>query len=147
MSHAIYLGRDGWDLDPDHFDAVKGEPQPLLDGLSWRKVYIALSEDYIKPRHGHEWFGSRFMEAAHATGAEMLLVPAGGFRREAERVVRELGADDVRLVRLHREGCTFAGDSRSYIDLSDLGVVCTDVVNADLATLREDLAGVLRAWP
>jgi len=52
--HSIYLGAEGFRLDPDHFDAVKGEPQDILDGMSWRQAYIHYSERVIKPLHGKE---------------------------------------------------------------------------------------------
>jgi len=54
-------------------------------------------------------------------------VPDSGFREEAEAIVREAGAGDVLLVRLHRPGHGFSGDSRGYIDLDDLGVESCDV--------------------
>ncbi|MGI4940635.1 MAG: hypothetical protein ACRYHQ_08760 [Janthinobacterium lividum] len=146
MVHAVYLGRDGWDMDPDCFDAIKGVPQAILAGRTWRQEYIRFSEDVQKPVHGHEWFADRFMETARASGADLIVVPDSGFRGEAERVVRELGAHNVRLVRMIREGCTFAGDSRTYIDLADLGVSRTDVWNHNLHLLGEDMDDVIRAW-
>ena len=147
MVHGAYLGRRGWDMHPDHFDDCKSLAQHMLAGRSWRQEYIRFSEQVMKPLHGDEWFGDRFMEAAHETGAELIAVPDSGFRREAERVVREVGAQNVRLARLRRDGCTFAGDSRSYIDLSDLGVWCYDVENnGSLADLEAEMRDVMRGW-
>ncbi len=138
MVHGIYLGYAGFMLDPNYFDAVKDDPQEFLAGIpngptwygdTWRGAYIHYSENVIKPIHGKEWFGKMFVKAAHEAFRRTVIVPDSGFREEAERVIREFGADHVTLIRLHREGIDFTGDSRSYIDLSDLGVVCCDVEN------------------
>ena len=129
FTHGIYLGRAGWDADPDCFDAVKGEPQALLGSMSWRQAYIHYSEQVIKPLHGKEWFGEQFLRAARDSGAPVVLVPDSGFVQEAERVVREAGPENVLLVRIHKLGCTYLGDSRSYISLAHLGVEERDVAN------------------
>ena len=125
--HGIYLSAEGFRLDPDHFDAVKGEPQDILDGMSWRQAYIHYSERVIKPLHGKEWFGTQLLRAARRAEVDITVVPDSGFREEAEAVVRDAGARDVLLVRLHRPGRGFEGDSRGYIDLDDLGVESCDV--------------------
>ncbi len=129
MVHGIYLGRDGWDLDPDAFDAVKGDPQAHLSGMSWRQAYIHYSEQVIKPLHGEGWFGEMFVRAAQQSPHDHILVPDSGFRGEAVRVVEAFGPENVTLIRIARPGASFDGDSRSYIDLSDLGVRCYDMAN------------------
>ncbi len=129
MTHGIYLGRTGWDMDPDAFDGCKSEPQAMLSGKSWRQIYIHYSEQVIKPLHGAEWFGEQFVQAARGSGADTVIVPDSGFVPEAERAVREFGAANVRLVRLYKQGCTFAGDSRDYISLKHLGVAENEITN------------------
>lgn len=129
MVHGIYLGREGWDMDPDAFDGCKDEPQAMLSGMSWRKAYIFYSEQVIKPLHGKDWFGSQFVKAATASGADIVVVPDSGFVQEAERTVREFGAENVRLVRIFKDGCSFDGDSRGYIGLKHLGVVEHEINN------------------
>jgi hypothetical protein len=146
MVHGIYLGAAGWAMDPDAFDAVKSEPQDMLNGKSWRWAYIHYSEQVIKPLHGKEWFGEMFVRAMHASGAQAVIVPDSGFREEAERTVREVGHENVLLIRLHRDGVTFAGDSRSYISLADFGVREIDIENIEgragmmLAAIAGELA-------
>lgn len=148
MVHGIYLGREGWDLDPDYFDAVKGQPQEILGGMSWRQAYIHYSENVIKPLHGKEWFGEMFVRAARAAGCDTILVPDSGFVEEAERCVREVDPANILLVRLHRTGCTYAGDSRSYIDLSDHLVRAIDVHNiADKPErMGASVTSAIKAW-
>lgn len=129
--HGIYLGRQGWDLDPDAFDANKNDPQELLGGMSWRQAYIHYSEKVIKPLHGEEWFGEMLVREAMKDDPDVVAVPDSGFRKEGERVVREVGPENVLLLRMHRTGCDFPCDSRSYISLADLGVATYDVENRE----------------
>ena len=144
MVHAIYLGRIGWDLDPDTFDDIKGAPQDVLGGMSWRQAYIHYSEKVIKPLHGKEWFGTKFLETAERANVKTIYVPDSGFLQEAERVVRHVGRANVVLVRLHRSGCDFAGDSRSYIDLTNEQITSFNIENVtDDRDLLEQTAKAL----
>jgi hypothetical protein len=110
------------------FEAVKNEARPEFFGMSPRAAYITVSERMVKPVLGEDFFGrvlvQRIRQLRHTRVA---VVTDSGFASEAEPVVREFGADRVLLLRLHREGCTFAGDSRSYIELD--GVRTVDVLN------------------
>jgi hypothetical protein len=125
--HGIYLGMRGYRLDPDHFDLTKEHPQEILDGMSWRQAYIHYSESVIKPLHGKEWFGRMLIQQAKIEAADIVVVPDSGFREEAEAVVKDAGAENVLLVRLHRPGHGFEGDSRGYVELDDLHVQSHDV--------------------
>lgn len=146
--HGIYLGREGFEMDPDIFDDCKEVPQTILSGMSWRQVYIHYSEQVIKPLHGEEWFGDKLLETAIKSGKELIVVPDSGFRREAERLVRAVGPDNVVLLRKHRPNHGFEGDSRNYVDLSDLGVLCLDLHSPEGGAwhylLLEDLKNVVR---
>lgn len=129
MVHTIYLGKAGALMDPEVFDSCKDEPIAVLGGRSWRWAYQYYSEHVIKPLHGKEWFGERFVESVRASKADVVYVPDSGFVSEAERVVREFSPDNVTLFRLHREGFDFRGDTRGYISLDHVGVPATDITN------------------
>jgi hypothetical protein len=145
--HAIHLGREGWLLDPDHFDAVKSEVLPEFCNKSPRTSYITFSEQYIKPVYGKEWFGEKWCEQARQYEGHMISVPDSGFREEAERVIREFGPQNVLLIRVHRPGRMFEGDSRSYICLSDLHVHGVDVRNdSDVGTFAGRICHEVRRW-
>lgn len=146
--HGIYLGREGFEMDPDAFDDCKEEPQEILGGRSWRDMYIYYSEKVIKPLHGEEWFADKLLETAIKCKQPLIVVPDSGFRPEAERLVREVGPDNVVLLRKYRPNHDFKGDSRGYIDLSDLGVLCVDLHSPEGGAwhylLMEDLKNVVR---
>ena len=145
--HAMHFGAAGWAMDPDAFDAVKSEPLAMLGGRSWRQEYIRFSEEFVKPVYGNDWFGEQFVKAAMAAPELRVIVPDSGFREEAERTVCEFGPENVTLIRIHRDGATFAGDSRSYIDLADLGVACFDIDNNSTVDAAAMAARTLtRGW-
>jgi hypothetical protein len=145
--HGIYLGAAGWLLDPDVFDNCKEEPQEILGGMSWRQVYIYYSEKVIKLLHGKEWFGEQLRRAANDSGNPIVAVPDSGFVEEAENLVRHVGAENVVLIRLHRPGHGFEGDSRSYIDLAHVGVPSRDIYLPEglnwLDLLQENMRDVM----
>jgi len=107
----------------DAFESRKDVPCPEFFGRTPREVYIAVSERLMKPLHGPRVLGDMLAESIdlyreRANAADMLaVVTDSGFREEAEVLVDRYGAPAVRQVLLWRPGCTFAGDSRSYVDL------------------------------
>ena len=125
--HAQIYGGPAWDWDPDIWDSIKDEPLAILHGISWRQFYIKYSEEFIKPAFGPWFFGQKLVESAN--GAPLILVPDSGFQPEADVVVRAFGPENVKLVQVHRDGCNFKRDSRSYISLSSQGVQTFSIVN------------------
>ena len=84
---------------------------PFKQGLSTRQMLIHVSENVYKPTYGQDYFG-RLAAARCAQIKGDIVFSDGGFPAE----VTPLG-DDVLVIRLHREGFTFEGDSRNYLDL------------------------------
>jgi len=104
-----------FNLDPQRWAYLREEgkdcPAPELQGLTPRQVLIALGERWAKPLFGQDIFGRLAPKWGVVTDL--------GFRAEAEALVQP---GRTFLVRVYRPGCSFANDSRSYVDLSDLGV-------------------------
>lgn len=99
---------------------TKEVPTPLLGHKSPRQFMIWLSEDVMKPAFGEEYFGRRMVESVKAMRSTAVITD-GGFPEETIALIKA-GAQ-VHVCRLHREGYTFAGDSRSYLHLPEwLGV-------------------------
>lgn len=98
----------------------KEKPLDLLHGSSPRHFMIWLSESVIKPHFGDKHFGNLLYDdyIMHENdGYYFGVVSDGGFESETVALI-ETGVP-VRLVRLHRDGYTFAGDSRDYVRLPD----------------------------
>jgi dephospho-CoA kinase len=107
----------------------KEKPREEFFGETCRQVQINFSELFLKPTHGEDIFGKLAINEIKKSRADTILISDSGFRREAEVLVEEFGNQNVLLVRLHREGKSFDGDSRNYIDLDDLEVTTYDLFN------------------
>ena len=111
----------------DHFEAEKDKPQHYLHGKTWRQIYIAVSELLFKPTFGADIFGrltrdemNVLREVNRMDGdppVDFWLVSDSGFAPEARVLVDSFGVENIILVRLERDGYSFAGDSRGYIAL------------------------------
>lgn len=98
----------------------KEKPLDLLHGSSPRQFMIWLSESVIKPHFGDQHFGNLLYDdyIMHENdGYYVGVVSDGGFESETIALINT--GVPVRLVRLHRDGYTFAGDSRDYVSLPD----------------------------
>lgn len=80
-----------------------------------RNLLIALSEELLKPRYGDDFFGRIFWQHAKNSSCSLIISSDCGFEAEVERVVSNAGAHNCRMVRLHRSGTSFDGDSRNYL--------------------------------
>lgn len=92
---------------------LKETPMVALGGLSPRKALIKVSEGIVKPIFGERYFGEAL---ASSIGSEdFVVIPDGGFSEEVVPLVECDRVHRVVVVRLTADGCTFEGDSRSYI--------------------------------
>ncbi len=91
---------------------LKETPTPLLFNRSPREHMIHTSETLIKPVYGKEYFGNVL---AMSLDDGVNVISDGGFIEELQPVIKEVGAENVIIVRIHRDGCTFDGDSRDYL--------------------------------
>lgn len=128
----------------DRFEAVKDSPREEFFGLTPRAAYIAHSEQYMKPLHGKDVFGRIFMRAANFARAPVIAVPDSGFASEVEPLIEAVGREQILLLRIHREGHDFTGDSRSYIDLP--GVTTIDLVNNGVQAYCAAVRSHVMAW-
>ena len=156
MTHGLYgiganvEGRWHWPAPHDWFEKRKDEPLAEFCGLTPRQAYIHVSEKYLKPVHGEGILGTWLAADIAENPPAVATVSDSGFRAEAERLVAAFPGQ-VGLIRLvpvdeHSRICpTWAGDSRGYIDLSDLGVPLAVVQSplGDLPALRRNLAAAL----
>lgn len=94
-----------------------------------RDAMIVFSEKFMKPNFGQDIFGrllySRCCE--QTMFYQHFIIDDSGFPLEASYVISRVGASSCHLVRLHRRGHSFSGDSRNYISLP--GVQTLDLHN------------------
>lgn len=94
----------------------------FVPACSVRNAMILFSEEFMKKIWGQDVLGrllwNRCVE--QTLFYEHFIIDDSGFAPEAEYIIQKAGAANCRLVRLHREGCNFRGDSRGYIRLAGL---------------------------
>lgn len=81
-----------------------------VGNLSVREALISLSEDWVKPTFGEAWFGQ--LLAANLPPTGWGCISDSRFLPELKPII---DAHCVVVVRIHRIGHTFSGDSGSYI--------------------------------
>lgn len=122
----------------------KDRPSHLFKGSTYRREQISLSEDHIKKRFGATIFGEWLQHRAerhqvedvyfdHMTGNNVVkplivLVPDGGFVDEADAILDD---DNKLITHVHRDGCSFDIDSRSFTHSARGHHV--DIVNSKIA--------------
>ena len=104
-------------------------PRDELFGLSCRQFLIKVSEEAVKPCFGDTFFGE-------ALAKKLLfgtnIITDGGFKSELEPIIKEVGVENILVIRMHREGHTFEGDSRGFIkDEWFKGLKCVDIDSID----------------
>ena len=86
----------------------------LLQSMSPREALIHTSETVIKPNHGDDYFGLAAAGKCKLDYATLAVFSDGGFEAEIAPLIDAY--KNVLIFRLHRDGCTFEGDSRDYLE-------------------------------
>ena len=108
--------------------------------LSVREAMIYISEVIMKPRFGDNYFGVARAKAIQE--GEIAVDSSCGFLEELPPLIERLRQENILLIRVHRAGATFEGDSRNYIPD---GVITNTVdVNSVYGFLPEYLEEVER---
>ena len=81
--------------------------------MSKREALIHVSENVIKPFFGQDAFGQ--MAANDLPEEGVVFFSDSGFAEELRPIIEKVGEENILVVRVHREGCTFEGDSRDYL--------------------------------
>lgn len=105
---------------------LKRESDGSVDTV--RQFLISMSEDWMKVRYGKAIFGKLLGRDIRNSAASLSIVSDCGFADELEACLTfSVGTRNAILVRIHREGCDFTNDSRSYLHPSN--VACYDIDN------------------
>lgn len=110
-----------FDIDDHEIEYLK-DVDMLGNGVTLRQWMIGYSEDFLKKHGGPRIFGELLINRI-TTWSPLLKVPEfivitdSGFREEGEVVAEKVSSENVTLIQVHRPGCDFKGDSRSYIEL------------------------------
>ena len=92
-----------------------------------REAMIYVSEIVVKPRWGDDWFGKERVRKMDKVGWSCVDLDTGketptlftddsaAFVDELYPLIDYVGQENILLLRIHRDGFTFEGDSRNYI--------------------------------
>lgn len=112
LTKAIYsVTEDQWDQMYTRENKESGFEN--LDGLSPRQALIKVSEEVIKPNYGQDYFGKSAVRNLEA--GQINVFSDGGFVEELVPLVEAVGLDNVLVIQINRQGCSFDGDSRDYL--------------------------------
>ena len=142
-THGLY-GLAG--VPTDYFEEVKGEPQDELLGLTPRQAYINVAEKLFKPVHGETVFPELLTKQVVEQNSKVIAISDLGFQCELDYFVEKFGAENIVLYKIYRTGCTFANDSREYVEVMDHngiarypGLHTITLVNDDLDKYKQDV--------
>lgn len=109
-------------------------------GCTPRGALIHVSENIIKPQYGKQFFGKALARTiSQRPWASAFVVSDGGFDEEIEPL-HDVGK--VLIVRVLRDGCSFEGDSRKYLD----NPICVLDNNGTVEEAVHILKGILNVY-
>lgn len=102
--------------EKEHGNEWKNKPQVEFYGRTPREVYISLSEEFVKEKFDTSFFGRvAFRRVKLDKQNNVFIFTDSGFVDEAVPIISAFGIDNVLLIELSRDGCSFANDSRGYV--------------------------------
>lgn len=107
---------------------LKELPWDKLGGLTQREFLIRISEEWCKPVFGKTYFGQRAAANIAKRDSKFFFFSDGGFVDELVPI-NELDNVIVKIIQIHRKGCTYEGDSRSYVDGTPYGIETVKIKN------------------
>ena len=85
-----------------------------------REHLIWVSEEVIKPLFGYDYFGKYLAEQIGVSDSCGVVISDSGFAQELmpilDRGYYTFDDIEIHVVQLTKDGCTFEGDSRTYLD-------------------------------
>lgn len=108
---------------------AKEEPSDFFFGATCRRLLQTFSEWWVKKLCGDDVFGkiaARNIRQSH--GIIVTRITDSGFNCEIGPLVEEFGVENIFGIRMHRDGCSFEGDTREWLG-DDHGFSVVDINN------------------
>lgn len=105
------------------YEGDKNIPQDVFGGKSVREAMIYVSEEVIKPVYGLEHYGRILANQIDESDCSIAVISDGGVANdnggwydwnELFPLIEKFGIENILIVQLYRQGCSFEGDSRRY---------------------------------
>ena len=141
-THALY----GFpERDFRYYENIKDIPSKDFLGLTPRQAYIKVSENYFKPIHGEKIFGEILSKELDKISEKIIAISDSGFKEEAKVLIKKYGAQNILLIKIHRNGYNFSEDSRNYINL-DMDVESYWVNNRGDNSFEKEILDITLNW-
>lgn len=114
--------------------------------ISIREAMIYISELVYKPARGQDIFGRIRAGKVRPSQDIMYVDGSYGFVDELMPLINSVGEESILAIRLHCEGMSFDGDSRSYIPDGLVPTVDITTERGELEKLNSDLLTVLKQY-
>lgn len=118
----------------------KERPNLVFGGRSPRQALQYVSEQICKPRYGKDYFGIASAVQVGNAKEDLIIFSDGGFIEEIECINK---AADTFVIRLHKEGVDFTGDTRTYLYPEDIKSVDFTITNGDIQGDTEKLISLI----
>ena len=139
--------------DEGQYDNIKSSViRPY--NVTGRQIMIDMSEYFMKPCYGKDIFGqiaqgrlAEYIQNNDQLGNEhpdIIVFSDCGFRDELLPVIKLIGEENCFLIRLHRDGHTYEGDSRSYVEIGNIQSV--DIRNTGTVAFDEKIIKAVQDW-
>lgn len=111
----------GMDYSDRTYEVEKDWDQKLLanqndnDYDSIRELMIGLSEKFVKPIYGQDFWARSVFESHLSDDPTLVVIPDIGFEAECAYIEEFVGEDNFLNVHLERPNCGWLNDSRRYV--------------------------------
>lgn len=125
----------------------KDKPHQTFFGVTPRNAYIAMSEQFAKPLWGDAILGHILGRRifTETSGSSLIVVSDSGFTEELKALTEYILTSRILVIQLHRPGCSFDNDSRSYVEYE--GVTTVTLRNEhELELFREQVKMKVTQW-
>lgn len=112
----------GW-VNSQYYDKVKDTPHEDFFGKTPREVYIHMAEKHFKPLYGQDIYGKLWLRRwwkIHENNDAIFSICDVGFPEEIAPIIKAVGGENCAIIQIRRKGCSFANDSRDYVNLNDV---------------------------
>lgn len=127
----------------------KDEPFDIFPSTTPRQALIKLSEEFVKPLFGNDFFGHLTVQAIQKLASRHVVITDTGFTDEVKPILDHYRPANVRIIQIHRPGHGYTEDSRDYVNIDMLGMQphWTTIVNEhDLHLLEAQVKRIMAKW-
>lgn len=145
MRHTVFAML-GMDYNQGYYDRHKDTPQDVLGGQTIRQAMIALSEEHVKRRYGGGFWGNALLKRRWISDPKVTIVTDVGFGAERDVFIKHFGFENCIWPQLHRDGCDFSKDSRSYVGAPAMSVRVDNNGTVDEAVAIVSMFMTFKGW-